>query len=78
MTPREKNLTGWLSVAISALVALGGVFVYAESKSKEVTEIKTRLTDEIKRLDGKDTDVVQRLDRIERKVDMVLARGNHR
>lgn len=71
MTPREKNLTSWLSISIAALIALGGVWVYAESKTKEVTEIKTKLNDEIKRLDGKDTDVISRLDRIENKVDRI-------
>jgi len=74
MTPREKNLTGWLSVVIAALFALGGVWVYAEAKTKEVTEIKTRLGDEIKRLDGKDTEVLNRLDRIENKLDRINER----
>ena len=74
MTPREKNLTGWLSVVIAALFALGGVWVYAEAKTKEVTEIKTRLGDEIRRLDGKDTEVLNRLDRIENKLDRINER----
>jgi len=74
MTPREKNLTGWLSVAIASLIALGGVWAYAEAKTKEVTEIKTRLGDEIKRLDGKDTEVLNRLDRIENKLDRINER----
>lgn len=74
MTPREKNLTGWLSVVIAALFALGGVWVYAEAKTKEVTEIKTRLGDEVKRLDGKDTEVLNRLDRIENKLDRINER----
>ena len=74
MTPREKNLTGWLSVVIAALFALGGVWVYAEAKTKEVTEIKTRLGDEVRRLDGKDTEVLNRLDRIENKLDRINER----